>query len=62
MIHCVDYFFLADYAYSEKNVVKDGNVITSRGPGTAFEFALEIVRTLRGNLMAKDLSEEMLLS
>jgi len=52
----------ADYAYSEKNVVKDGNVITSRGPGTAFEFALEIVRTLRGNLMAKDLSEEMLLS
>lgn len=29
-----------------KNVVIDGNILTSRGPGTAMEFALEIVKVL----------------
>jgi len=29
-------------------VVKDGNIITSRGPGTAMDFALELVETLAG--------------
>ncbi|MBW2720353.1 MAG: DJ-1/PfpI family protein [Deltaproteobacteria bacterium] len=32
--------------YSEHPVVADGNLITSRGPGTAFPFALRIVGTL----------------
>jgi protein DJ-1 len=32
--------------YSEQPVVADGNLITSRGPGTAFAFALRIVGTL----------------
>jgi len=32
--------------YSENPVVADGNLITSRGPGTAFPFALRIVGTL----------------
>ncbi|MGB8331371.1 MAG: DJ-1 family glyoxalase III [Polyangiales bacterium] len=32
--------------YSEHSVVADGNLITSRGPGTAFAFALRIVGTL----------------
>jgi transcriptional regulator GlxA family with amidase domain len=26
----------------------DGNVVTSRGPGTAFEFALALVKVLYG--------------
>lgn len=33
---------------SNKNVVTDKNIITSRGPATAMEFALEIVKTLKG--------------
>jgi len=32
--------------YSENPVVADGNLITSRGPGTAFPFALRIVGVL----------------
>jgi 4-methyl-5(b-hydroxyethyl)-thiazole monophosphate biosynthesis len=34
---------------SSKKVVTDGKVITSRGPGTAICFALEIVKTLCGD-------------
>ncbi len=38
---------LEDWAdYSEHSVVEDGNLITSRGPGTAFAFALRIVGAL----------------
>jgi len=29
-------------------VVRDGNVVTSRGPGTAFEFSLFLVEMLFG--------------
>ena len=42
-------FLLPDYKYAEERVVQDGKLITSRGPGTAFEFAIEIVRAVRGN-------------
>jgi 4-methyl-5(b-hydroxyethyl)-thiazole monophosphate biosynthesis len=34
--------------HPDKKVVQDGKVITSRGPGTAICFALEIVRILEG--------------
>jgi len=33
---------------SKEPVVKDGNVITSRGPGTAMDFALELIEVLVG--------------
>ncbi|XP_063173798.1 Parkinson disease protein 7 isoform X2 [Candoia aspera] len=36
------------YKYSENRVEKDGHIITSRGPGTSFEFGLAIVETLLG--------------
>ena len=34
--------------YLDQAVVSDGKVITSRGPGTAMDFALELIETLAG--------------
>ena len=34
--------------FIDSPVVKDGQVITSRGPGTAMDFALELIETLVG--------------
>jgi len=34
------------YNYSEDRVVVDGKLVTSRGPGTTFEFALKLVELL----------------
>jgi 4-methyl-5(b-hydroxyethyl)-thiazole monophosphate biosynthesis len=34
--------------FLEAPVVKDGQVVTSRGPGTAIDFALELIETLVG--------------
>lgn len=45
---------------SSQNVVKDGNIITSRGPATAMEFALELVRNLCGEQIYKDVKEGLL--
>lgn len=41
---------IRDEGYSStQDVVEDGKVITSRGPGTATTFALQLVKTLCGN-------------
>lgn len=42
-------------------VVLDGKVITSRGPGTSFDFALAIVRALQGDLAAEKIKRAMLI-
>ena len=34
--------------FSPERVVRDGQIITSRGPGTALEFSLELVKELAG--------------
>ena len=34
--------------YSEEAIVTDGNVVTSRGPGTAMDFALHLIELLVG--------------
>ncbi len=46
--------------FSEDRVVKSKNVITSRGPGTALCFALEIVKTLVGEETYNQLKEGLL--
>lgn len=52
---------LADtYEYLEDRVVIDGKLITSRGPGTAVEFALAIVTALVGKDKAVEVAKGML--
>lgn len=51
----------ADYTYLEERVVQDGQVITSRAPGTAFEFALALVTNLVGSSKASEITPGMLL-
>lgn len=41
-------------------VVVDGNIITSRGMGTAIPFALEIVRYFLGDAKAQELAESIM--
>ena len=45
----------------ESRVVVDGNCVTSRGPGTALEFALKLVELLYGEEKAKEVGEPMVL-
>ena len=47
--------------YLEEAVVEDGGLITSRGPGTAFEFALALVARLCGAEQAEQLRAPMML-
>ncbi|XP_075461151.1 Parkinson disease protein 7 [Ascaphus truei] len=51
----------AHYKYSENRVEKDENLITSRGPGTSFEFALVIVETLLGKEVADQVKAPLVL-
>lgn len=49
-----------DIRFSADRVVRDGKLVTSRGPGTALEFALSLVRELAGEESARRLAEGML--
>ena len=40
----------------DKTVVRDGNIITAKGMGAAFEFGLELVRALKNNATAEKIS------
>ncbi|MFL0250050.1 DJ-1 family glyoxalase III [Clostridium neuense] len=48
--------------YLEEIAVRDGNVITSRGPATAIYFALELVEKLKGAEVVEKLKEGMLVN
>ena len=52
---------LGNVVYEEKTVVEDGNVMTSRGPGTALCFGLSIVAKLVGKEKAQQIRQAMLL-
>lgn len=43
--------------FSTERVVRDGNFITSRGPGTAAEFAIAVIEYLLGSEAAKSVKE-----
>ena len=47
--------------YLEQRVVRDGTLLTSRGPGTAFEFALACIEALLGKDAADRVAGPMLL-
>jgi 4-methyl-5(b-hydroxyethyl)-thiazole monophosphate biosynthesis len=44
----IDKMALPQTQVLETPVVTDGKVITSRGPGTAMDFALQLIETLAG--------------
>ena len=50
---------LTDQSAVEGRVVIDGRVITSRGPGTAMEFALNIVEKLVSRVKAQEVADAM---
>lgn len=51
-----------NYNFQQDDVVVDGNIVTSRGPGTAFKFALALVEQLVGKEKASEVAKGMLLS
>ena len=47
---------------SASRVTKDGNIITSKGPGTAMEFSLALLELLSGKIEKEELAESMVFS
>jgi 4-methyl-5(b-hydroxyethyl)-thiazole monophosphate biosynthesis len=47
---------------SESRVVVDGNCVTSQGPGTALDFALELVEQLCGVVKREEVGAPMVLT
>jgi len=47
---------------ANSKVIVDGNIITSRGPGTASDFAFEIARKLAGKEKTEEVAKAMLFS
>ncbi len=52
--------FGKDITYVKQDVVIDGDIITSQGPGTALDFALSIIEKLSGPQEAKKVKEKAL--
>jgi 4-methyl-5(b-hydroxyethyl)-thiazole monophosphate biosynthesis len=52
---------LGNAIYEDKNVVGDGTVLTSKGPGTALQFGIAIVERLAGRKRAEEIIDAMLL-
>lgn len=53
---------LSSYNYVDDVVVQDGQLITSRGPGTAYQFGLKIAEVLVGVDKAKQVANGMLVT
>jgi 4-methyl-5(b-hydroxyethyl)-thiazole monophosphate biosynthesis len=51
---------LADVRYEETAVVQDGRIITSRGPGTAMDFALSLIGLLAGEARREQVEQSLM--
>jgi len=51
---------MGEIEFSDKRVVEDGNVITSRGPGTSIEFALSIISHFQSRKNAEGVRQALL--
>ena len=49
--------FGADTEFSSERVVRDGNIVTSRGAGTAAEFAIELIKIFTGEETAQSIKD-----
>ena len=47
----------SNYNVTEERVCVDGNLVTSQCPGTAFDFALTLVKNLVGQEKSKEVAE-----
>ncbi len=53
---------LGDVELQDRPVVRDGKVVTSRGPGTAMDFALELVEILAGRAKRQEVEAALVRS
>jgi len=51
---------LTDAEYVDKSVVKDKNIITSQGPATSIEFAIELLRVFVSDKKAEEVARAVL--
>jgi len=51
---------LTDYKHTKRNVEYDGNLITSKCPGVAYEFAFKILSVIRGESYVDEVKQEIL--
>ncbi len=56
----LDSMDLSGVEYCQEAVVQDGRVITSRGPGTAMEFALTLIEVLQGKAKRDEVAAGLL--
>lgn len=50
---------LAGASISESKIVKSGNILTAKAAGVAIQFALDIVRELKGETLANEIKESI---
>ncbi len=55
----LDAMELNDISYRAESVVQDGKVITSRGPGTALDFALSLIENLAGKETREEVESKL---
>lgn len=56
---CLENMHLPDVTLSTDAIVRDGSVITSRGPGTAMDFALSLVEILSGMAVRRQIESAL---